>query len=372
MRYRRLPIEIESPEELGYETIANNLSESSFSDMRLADYDIESDVSGLLLQYGDHRGNPALRAEIASDSTGVGEQDVIVVAGASAALFVIATSLLESGDHILVCRPNYATNIETPMALGADVEFLDLHFEDHWALEPDRIEAALRPRTKLVSLTYPQNPTGQMIDAATLERIVGIVERHPSARLLLDETYRELAYGEPLPVAASLSPRVISVSSVSKTYGMPGLRIGWITCIDTGLMETLLAAKEQILITGATIDEEMASRVLAARSEILPQVRAKIADHLEIVRDWIEGQETFEWVEPTAGVVALPRIHPDIDTDINRFYECLLSEHGTYVGPGHWFDQDRRSFRLGFAWPSTEELRRGLSGLSAAAESSRS
>ncbi len=367
MRYRRMPIEIESPEELGYDTIANNLSESSYSDMRLADHAIDGDVGSLLLQYGDHLGSPRLREQVASDSETIGADDVIVTAGAAAALFCISTALLDGGDHALIEGPNYATNLETPEALGADVELLELTFEDGWDLDPERLEAAMRPETKLVSLTYPHNPTGAIIDAATLERVVEIVDSHSSARLLVDETYRELSYGDPLPLAAGLSERAISVSSMSKTYGLPGLRIGWIACRDAELAETLLAAKEQILICGSTVDEEMAARVLEARERILPPIREKVARHLQITRDWLASQDVFEWVEPRGGVVGLVRFREDFDVDVDRFYRDLLSHHGTYVGPGHWFDQDRRSFRLGFAWPETDELERGLAGLLGAA-----
>jgi len=295
VRYRRLPIEIESPEELGYDAIANNLSESSFSDMRLSDYGIEAEGGELLLQYGDHRGNPLLRELVAGDGPPLRTDDVIVTAGAAAALFIAATALLGSGDRALIESPNYATNLETPMALGAEVERIELRFEDGWALDLDRVAAALDARTKLVSITYPHNPTGAMIDRRDLERVVELVESQGSAHLLVDETYRELAYDEPLPVAASLSERAISVGSMSKTYGLPGLRIGWLACRDTALAETLLAAKEQILICGATVDEEIAARVLAERPRILPPIRAKIADHLAIVREWIAG-EHFEWV----------------------------------------------------------------------------
>jgi aspartate/methionine/tyrosine aminotransferase len=367
MKFRRMPIEIESPEELGYDTIANNLSESSFSDMRLADYDIESDVGDLLLQYGDHLGLPRLRKQVAFEAEPVGPDDVLVTAGAAAALFIAASALVQPGDHIVVLRPNYATNLETPRAIGADVEYLDLSFDDGWELDPERVAAALRPETRLVSLTYPHNPTGAMLEPAQLERLVEIVEGHPSACLLLDETYRELAYGEPLPTVASLSERGIGVSSMSKVFGMPGLRSGWITCRDPRLLETLLAAKEQILLAGATIDEELAARVLEARPRLLPVIREKVQRQLGIVRDWMAGQDVFEWVEPRAGVVGFVRFREGVEVDVDGFYESLLRDYGTYVGPGHWFDQDRRSFRLGFAWPDADELQRGLAGLLAAA-----
>ena len=168
-------------------------------------------------------------------------------------------------------------------------------------------------------------------------------------------------------MAAGLSERAISVSSMSKTFGLPGLRIGWIATRDPELSETLLAAKEQILITGSATDEEMAARVLAARERILPAIRERVAEHLGVVREWMAGQDTFEWVEPRAGVVCMPRFRDDVEVDVDRFYRDLLAEHGTYVGPGHWFEQPRRSFRLGFAWPEADELRRGLAGLLAAA-----
>jgi aspartate/methionine/tyrosine aminotransferase len=367
MKFRRMPIEIESPEELGYDTIANNLSESSYSDMRLADHGIDPDVSELLLQYGDHLGSPRLRKQIAFDAEPVGPDDVLVTAGAAAALFITASALVQPGDHIVVLRPNYATNLETPRAIGADVEYLDLSFDDGWALDPERVAAALRPETRLVSLTYPHNPTGAMLAFEELERLVAIVEAHPSACLLVDETYRELAYGEPLPQVASLSARGIGVGSMSKVFGMPGLRIGWITCRDPQLQETLLAAKEQILLAGATIDEELAARVLEARPRLLPVIRDKVERHLAIVRDWMASQDVFEWVEPQAGVVGFVRFRDGVAVDVDAFYDALLRDHGTYVGPGHWFDQDRRGFRLGFAWPETDELERGLAGLLAAA-----
>jgi aspartate/methionine/tyrosine aminotransferase len=368
MRYRRTAIEIEAPESLGYDSIANNLAESSFADMSLAEHGIDADVAGLLLQYGDHMGLPALREQVASDSETVEPDRVLVTAGAAAALFMVATALLEAGDHVLVQEPNYATNLETPRALAAEVEALPIRFEDGWALDLERVEAMLRPQTRLVSVTYPHNPTGAMIDAETLAGLIGIVEAHPMARLLVDETYRELVFGDPLPVAAGISPRAISISSMSKTYGLPGLRIGWLICRDPGLAEILLAAKEQILICGSAIDEEMASRVLAARGRILPPMRETVSAHLGIVRDWIAGQEVFEWVEPQAGVVGMPRFREPDRYDVDRFYSGLLERHGTYVGPGHWFDQPRSCFRLGYGWPPTDELRRGLDALLAAAD----
>ena len=367
MHYRRTPIEVESPEQLGYAAIKNNLAESAFSDRRLTDYGIHADVGELLLPYGDHLGSEKLRALIVSGSSDLRPDDVLITTGAAAALFIVASALLEPGAHALICAPNYVTNLETPRAIGADVERIELRFEDGWRLDTESVAHRLRPNTRLVSVTYPHNPTGSMISANELRALVRIVESHAQARLLVDETYRELAYEHPLPMATSLSPRALGVSSMSKVYGLPGLRVGWLTCRDESLMQTLLAAKEQIFISGAVIDEELAARVLERRSTILSLVQETVREHLAVVRDWMQASDRFEWVEPQAGVVCFPRIRPDVGVDVDEFYRTLFHEHGTYVGGGHWFDQDRRFFRVGFAWPPKAELTRGLETLEASA-----
>jgi aspartate/methionine/tyrosine aminotransferase len=356
-------IEVESPEQLGYTTIRHNLAESSFSDMALADFGVDADLGRLVLPYGDHLGAERLRELIALNGSGLSPSDVLITAGAAAALFIIATSLLQEGAHALVCAPNYATNLETPRAIAADLETLELRFENRWRLDLDEIEARLRPETRLLSLTYPHNPTGSMISRSELEAVIALVESHPTALLLVDETYRDLAYGEPLPMVTGLSERALGVSSMSKSYGLPGLRVGWLTCRDEHLLETFLAAKEQIFITGAVLDEELSARVLERRSDALASIQAKTQKHLAIVREWIDGHDYFEWVEPSAGVVCFPRVRPEVNVDVDLFYRTLYEDQGTYVGPGWWFDQDSRFFRLGFAWPTEEELRAGLEGL---------
>ena len=368
MRYRRMPIEVESPEQLGYDTITNNLSESSVADRRLRDLGLSIELDDLLLCYGDHLGDPLLREAVAAGGDGLHADEVLVTAGAAAALFCIATTLLERDDHAVIVRTNYATNLETPRAIGAELEVVDLRFEDGWRLDVARMAALVRDgHTKLISVTQPHNPTGTMFDLATLEALVELAERS-GAVLLVDETYRDLTHGVALPLASTLSPSVISVASMSKAYGLPGLRIGWAVCRDPALAERLLAAKEQVLICGPTLDERIAGTVLAARSTVLPPILDDVRDRLEVVRAWMAGQSTFEWVEPSGGVVGLVRLRPDVPLDTERFYEVLLAEHGTYVGPGHWFELDDRHFRLGYGWPTMTELQAGLAALLAAAE----
>jgi aspartate/methionine/tyrosine aminotransferase len=368
VRYRRMPIEVESPEEIGYATIANNLSESSVSDRRLGDLGLNIDLDNLLLCYGDHLGDPLLREAVAVQGPGLRADDVLVTPGAAAALFCVATALLGSGDHIVVVRTNYATNLETPRAIGADVDIVDLRFEDNWTLDLDELAGRVKPgRTKMISVTCPHNPTGALLDAADLHRLAELAESS-GAVLLVDETYRDLTHAGPLPMAASLSSRAISVASMSKAYGLPGLRIGWAVTTDPALRELLLAAKEQMVICGATIDEQIAGRVLADRERILPPIMREVRARVAIAQRWLDGQDVFEWVPPQGGAVGLVRFRPGIEVDTGAFYRHLLADHGTYVGPGHWFELSDRYFRLGYGWPALAELSAGLAGLTAAAQ----
>jgi len=292
-------------------------------------------------------------------------EDVLVTAGAAGALFIIATSLLEKGDHLVVERPNYATNIEPPKAIGCEISYLDLDFDKNFRLDIDRLESLIMPRTKLVSLTCPHNPTGAMLSESELRAIIEMVERK-GCLLLLDETYRELTKGHILPVAATLSDRVISVSSLSKSYGIPGVRMGWIVSLDRKLMELFLCAKEQIGICGSVVDEHLGWEALRQRESWLSEIKEYVGTAFVVLKDWIAGEDRMEWVEPSGGAVCFPRIHLDLQGDMDEFYKTLNEKYGTYVGPGHWFEQDRRFMRIGYAWPTLDELKGGLAGLSGA------
>ena len=363
VRYVRMPIEVESPEEYGYAKIRFNLSESSISDKRLSDLGLT--VPDLNLLYCEHRGSQGLREMIASEGEGLSADDVLVTTGAAGALFIISTSLLSADDHLVVIRPNYATNLETPRAIGCGISFIDLAFEAGFRIDFDRLAAAITPRTKIVSVTCPHNPTGTALSEAELRRLVEIT-RAAGVVLLVDETYRDLSYDGALPLAASLGDHVISVSSLSKAYGVPGIRIGWLITRDKRLQETFLAAKEQISICGSVVDEWVAEQVMANRAAILEPTLVEMRRRLARVSDWIAGEELLDWVKPTGGVVCFPRMVSEPPGGVAAFYERLLEAHGAYVGPGHWFEMPDTYFRLGFGWPTADELEAGLSAISRA------
>lgn len=361
-------MEKEAPDEVGAHTIAQNLAESSISDVLLSD--LRFDLGSLALSYMDHRGKPELRELVASDGEGLTAADVLITAGASVALFIVATSLLDRDSRAVVAFPNYVTNFDTPRSIGCDLALLELKFEEQYCVDVARLAALITPATRLVSVTTPHNPTGAAMSEAQLRRTIEVVERS-NAYLLVDETYRDMMAGPKPPLAASLSPRAISVSCVSKAYGLPGLRIGWLLCRDRALQETLLAAKEQICICNSILTEELAFRFLRDRSTHLPRIQRHIERNFGIMRRWIAAERRLEWVEPRGGVVCFPRIVADACIDTARFYRELRETYRVAVGPGYWFEVDPRHMRLGFGHPSADELDAGLRSISAALDDAR-
>ena len=367
MLYKRMPIEIEAPEGFGYENIDCNLSESSFTDQKLSDLGIN--INDLLLFYGDHKGKIELRELIAQDIN-FSPDDVLITPGAATALFIIATSFLNKDDHIVIAKPNYATNIETPRTIGAKASYLNLRFEDGFDLDIKALEKLVTDKTKLVSLTYPHNPTGVLITEEKLKAVIGLIERK-GTYLLLDETYRDMSFAAKLPVAATLSDKVISISSMSKSYGLPGIRIGWILSKNKELMETFLATKEQICITNSVVDEEIAFQYLQRKKTLFEPVRSTILKNFGILKDFMANQNMLEWIEPQGGCVCFPRIKAGLHVDAIKFHDILLRKYATYVGKGYWFEEDPRYIRIGYSWDTSEKLRKGLNNILRALEEAR-
>jgi aspartate/methionine/tyrosine aminotransferase len=224
------------------------------------------------------------------------------------------------------------------------------------------LEKLITPGTRLVSLTYPHNPTGVMISEEKLRAIVALIEQK-GTYLLIDETYREMSFVPKLPVAATLSDHVISISSMSKAYGLPGIRIGWLLTKNAALMETFLAAKEQICITNSVVDEEIAYRYLLQKEKHFAPIREAIRSNFTILKKFMDSQDVLEWVEPKGGCVCFPRIKASVKVDTDKFHDILLNTYATYVGRGHWFEQDPRYLRIGYSWDKTEKLEKGLGNI---------
>ncbi|MEP7291740.1 MAG: aminotransferase class I/II-fold pyridoxal phosphate-dependent enzyme, partial [Chloroflexota bacterium] len=191
MRYRRMPIEVESPEQLGYSTIEYNLAESSVRDINLRDVNV--DLKNLVLFYGEHKGITKLREAIREESKIITTDDVLVTTGAATALFIVSTTLLNPSDHLVVIRPNYGTNLETPRAFKCGISIIDLKFEENFEINIDEVRKAIQPNTKLISITNPHNPSGKLFSEKIIHELVQLAEEK-NCRLLVDETYRDLNF----------------------------------------------------------------------------------------------------------------------------------------------------------------------------------
>jgi len=366
MKYVRMPIEIESPESIGYDMIECNLAESSVRDISFREMGVNLDT--LVMAYGDHIGKPALRELIADPYQHIHTRDVLLTVGAAGALFIIQSSLLTSNDHLIVIRPNYATNIETPKAIGCAITYIDLEFDKNYELDITEIEKSLRPNTKLVSITTPQNPTGVSIEEEKIIALCKLAEKN-NFFLLVDETYRDLSFVDPSALAASVSDHAISVSSVSKAYGIPGIRLGWIITRNTSLQYLFLAAKEQIHICNSVVDEEICYQYLLKKENYFYSIRQMVKNNFTVLENWMGTHKYLEWVKPSGGVVAFPRFKNEINIDVEKFYDKLFQEYKTYVGPGHWFEQSKRHFRLGFGWERENIFKKGIENIDRAIES---
>ncbi len=340
-----------------------DVGESAVKFLKVADLGI--DLSEVELRYGHHTGRPELRALVAREYPTLSPAQVLVTSGAAEAIFSICAALVGPGDHVIVEHPNYPSTYEVPRGLGCDVDLLSLRFEDAYKPDLDRLAAMVTARTKLIIFTHPNNPTGSMISPAELDALVRFAESR-RIYLLFDETYRHMTFGPPLPTAASLSPWAISVTSMSKCYGLPGIRMGWLATQAQDVLDGVLAVREQVTITNTALSETIATKVLERRDEFLQRAQHHVAANLAIVQAWMAAQPRLEWIAPQGGVVALPRFRDGaIDGDPETMYQSLARDHRVFVVPGRCFEVDNRHFRLGFGG-TAEELRAGLDRVGAA------
>jgi aspartate/methionine/tyrosine aminotransferase len=355
------------------ETPRYDLGESLGPDLRLAELLGSSDPSGLgeiSLSYATPEGDPRLRQVIADWHT-VKPDDVVVTVGSMHALFLIAFILCDGGGEAVTSSPLFPLARNALDAVGAKVRLLSLSFDRGYQPDLAEFRGHLSERTRLVSLASPQNPSGVAIPRRTLREILGLMEQVcPAAYLLLDETYRAAAFGDD-PEAASaiaLSPRVISVASLSKCHGAPGLRLGWAITRDPLLRKQLVLGKFNTVISCSALDEALALKVFEQRDRIIGERRRLRTDGLAKTTDWVMQNNGFvDWVRPDAGALCCIRLKPSVfdDAAVSRFYATLASA-GVRVANGSWFGDEARVFRLGFGLLAMPDLEVALTLLAAA------
>jgi aspartate/methionine/tyrosine aminotransferase len=343
-----------------------DLAESTCPALRLGEIlgpDVLARLTGLEVGYGTTQGDPGLRALLA-EGTGVAPDQVLLTPGAAPAMFLLAFTLTQPGDHAVLTTPCFPPARTTLDAVGLAVTPVRLRFDDGYRLDVDAVAAALTPETRLVSLASPQNPSGIRITEPELTALLRRVDEiAPHAVVLVDETYRETAFGaDPVPPSvARLASRVVTCSSLSKSHGAPGLRVGWLTCTEPVLYDRLRLTKFNTLVGGSGVDELLAVEVLRQREQILGARREALTSTLESLRRWAaEHEDTVEFLPPDGGALCCLRLRDATGT--HRFYEAL-AERDTRVAPGSWFGESDRVFRLGFGHLPVSEFGQALERL---------
>jgi aspartate/methionine/tyrosine aminotransferase len=299
----------------------------------------------------NQHGWPPLREAIAA-RYGVVPESVVLEHGASMANHLAMATLLERGDEVLVERPTYEPLHALPRWLGAEVRFFERPAAGGYALDPERVRRGLGPRTRLVVVSNLHNPTGALADPDALARVAALGEER-GFHLLVDEVYLEWLHHAGHGTAARLSPRVVATRSLTKAYGLDGLRAGWI------LAEPALAARMRELqglfsITIAHPSERLATLALRRAEALAAPLRALLATNRALVERFVAEHPSLSWTPPAAGTVAFLHHRGDVDDLVRR----LETRHETTVAPGRFFG-DPSGFRVGFGM-RTEVLREGL------------
>lgn len=297
-----------------------------------ADADDREVWSSLRLGYTETYGSPALRAAIAATYDTLAVEDVLGFAGAGEAIYCAMQVLLGPDDHAVVTVPNYQSFEELPLQICA-VSGVALRPEDDWELNLDAVRAALRPNTRVIAVNFPNNPTGKVIAPETWRGLVALAEAH-GAYLLSDEVYRGLERdpARRLTQAADLSPRAVSINVMSKAYGLPGLRIGWIASRDRTLLGRFERFKHYTTICNAGPSEVLATIALKHRERLLSRNRALVVDNLAVLEAFFaRHRHLFEWRAPEGGCVAYPRY---LGADgVEAFCRDLVEQAGVLLLP---------------------------------------
>ncbi|MGA2586976.1 MAG: pyridoxal phosphate-dependent aminotransferase [Candidatus Aminicenantales bacterium] len=333
---------------------AVNLSRSGMPGLSLRDLPLS--LEGLDINGEQPYGLPPLLEAIAS-RYGARPENVVPTVGTSQAIFFACAALLERGDAVLVERPAYEPLLSCARVLGAEIRRFERRFEDGYQIDPDHFRAALSDKTKLVVLTNLHNPSGAFLSGDRIRTLAH--EAHlRGAWLFIDEIYLEYMGGNEARSSFGLAENLFTASSLTKVYGLAGLRCGWILAPAplAGKMRRLM---DYLFVEHVYIGEMLAVRVFPHLDAIREKNRPLIERNRETVRRLMAEEPALAWVEPPAGIVGFPRVSGPLDGD--ALAGILSQRFDTTVVPGRFFE-DPRHFRLGFGVP-TEILARGVANI---------
>lgn len=308
-------------------------------------------LSTIVLDYPEVRGKRELREKIAALYPGAQADNVLVTVGASEANQLVATTLLQPGDSMVAMQPGYPQLSGNALNLGIEVRGLPLIEERNWALDVDALESVVTPGTKLVSIINPNNPTGHILDPAERRAIIEAASR-VGAWIVADEVYAGTERGgaPATPTFWGDYDRVIAINSMSKAYGLPGLRTGWLVAPEE-LVGSLWRRHEYATISASMLGNELAALALdpAVRPALTTRARRLIDTGFDVLtRELAHHEGIYSVVPPQASAMCIIRY--DLPVDSRQFVDRLVADYSTLVVPGDCFGLNRH-FRLSSALP---------------------
>ena len=317
------------------------------ADLLALEADARDRLEALRLGYTEVPGSPELRAAIASRYERVGDGEVLALAAAEEGIFVTYHALLGPGDHAIVETPCYGSALEVARSTGAGVSEWQRRHEDGWEHDLDALERLLCAETRLIYINSPHNPTGTQMPRAVFERLVAIA-RERSIVLYSDEVYRGLEHDQRarLPAACDVYERAISLNTVSKAYGLPGLRVGWLACRDGSLMQRIIDLKLYTTICSSAPSELLVALALRHGDRIVEECRSLVLSNLPLLDEFMQRRaHGFEWVRPSAGPVGFARVL--FGVDVTAWCESIAARAGVLLLPGGVYGQPGH-VRFGF------------------------
>ena len=314
----------------------------------------------LKLTYGAIEGSERLRGLIAGLYEKQKIENVVVTHGAIGANALVHETLVEPGDRVISVLPTYQQHYSIPESYGADVQILRLRAEHGFLPDLAELRRLAIPGTKLIAINNPNNPTGSLMDRAFLEQVAAIA-RACGAWVLCDEVYRGTDQtGDGFTASiADLYEKGISTGSMSKTYSLAGLRLGWIVA-PKDLLHAVSIHRDYNTISVSMLDDHFAAIALEHRARILSRSQAITRGNLAILSDWVAKEPRISWVKPQSGTTALLKY--DLPLTSQEFCVRLLEKTGVMLTPGSAMDMEGY-LRIGYA-NDPAILREGLSRMS--------
>ncbi|AEG60089.1 aminotransferase class I/II-fold pyridoxal phosphate-dependent enzyme [Desulforamulus ruminis] len=300
------------------------------------------------LGYTEAPGNPELRQTIADIYTQVSAENVLVTSGAEEAIFLFMNAALEKKDHIIVQYPCYQSLIEVASSIGCEVTRWEMQEKDNWELDLDFLSGSLRPNTRAIIINAPHNPTGY---TPSVEKWNVLIELARSRNIVLfsDEVYRFLEYNaaDRLPAACDLYENAVSLGVMSKTYGLAGLRIGWIATRNGEIYRRMASFKDYTSICNSAPSEFLSLIALKHRDKLACRNLDIIQENLLLLDQFFTRySDKFLWQKPKAGPIAFPSIR--WEASVEDFCLDLVQKKGVLLLPSNYYDFGQRNFRIGF------------------------